>query len=297
MEMCRLNIGVIGIAGAWSTESLSASLARKGAGGQVIQLNEISYDLASGDVCSKQQNLNEFDGFIIKKMGADYSANLLDQLELLELLERRGVRFFSSPAMIRRMISRLGCTLRLLDNSIAMPPTFVTEDVDAAVRWVESQGPVILKPLYSTKARGMELLHDGALARQHFNALQERGEKIIYLQKHYDLSGTDYGLVFMGGEYIGAYARVGDGSTWHTTTREGGKYEAFTPSPELIELATRAQAPFGLDFTSVDIAVTKELGPVVFEVSAFGSYNGLYESSGIDSPDLFTDYAIKKLTE
>ena len=65
MELSRLNIGVIGIAGAWSTEALSASLARKGAGGKIVQLNEISYDLASGDVYSKQQNLNEFDGFII----------------------------------------------------------------------------------------------------------------------------------------------------------------------------------------------------------------------------------------
>jgi tetrahydromethanopterin:alpha-L-glutamate ligase len=290
-----LNIGVIGISGAWSTEALSQSLAKKGTGGAVIQLDEISYDLNSGAVYSNAHDLNDFDGFIIKKMGKDYSANLLDQLELLELLERRGVRFFSSPKMIRRMISRLGCTLRLLENAIPMPPTFVTENLEAAVSWVNANGPVILKPLYSTKATGMELLDDGEIARQHFDVLQQRGEKIIYLQKRYDLSGTDYGLVFMGGEYIGAYARVGDGSTWHTTTREGGKYEPFVPTQALIDLATRAQAPFGLDFTSVDIGVTKEAGPVVFEVSAFGSYNGLFESSGIDAPDLFTDYAIKHL--
>ena len=38
-----------------------------------------------------------------------------------------------------------------------------------------------------------------------------------------------YGLIFLGGEYIGAYARVSDGSTWHTTTREGGKYAPYEP--------------------------------------------------------------------
>jgi ribosomal protein S6--L-glutamate ligase len=290
-----LNIGVIGNRGSWSTELLSQQLATKNAGGTVIQLNEISCDLTTGEVSLHNHDLSRFDAFIIKKMGKNYSSNLLDELELLELLERRGIRFFSSPSNIRKMISRLSCTIRLRENAIPMPPTFVTEDIENAVMWVEANAPVILKPLYSTKARGMELLVDAEVARKHFTAMQARGEQIIYLQKKLDLSGCDYGLVFLGGEYIGAYARVGDGSTWHTTTQEGGKYAAFTPTADLIELATRAQAPFELDFTCVDVAITQEVGPVVFEVSAFGSYKGLSESSGVDASALLTDYAIRML--
>lgn len=290
-----MNIGVIGNRGAWSTESLSQQLASKNAGGTVIQLSEISYNLVTGHVSLHHHDLSQFDGFIIKKMGKNYSANLLDELELLELLERRGIRFFSSPSSIRKMISRLSCTIRLQENNIPMPPTFITEDIEDAVQWVGENAPVILKPLYSTKARGMELLVDCEVARKHFTAMQARGEQIIYLQKKLDLSGSDYGLVFLGGEYIGAYARVGDGSTWHTTTQEGGNYAAYTPTIELIDLATRAQAPFNLDFTCVDIAITQEVGPVVFEVSAFGSYKGLSESSGIDASALLTDYAIRML--
>ncbi|MFT6117404.1 MAG: ribosomal protein S6--L-glutamate ligase [Candidatus Azotimanducaceae bacterium] len=292
-----MNIGVIGNRGAWSTELLSRQLASKNAGGTVIQLNEISYNLTTGHVSLHHQDLSEFDGFIIKKMGKNYSSILLDELELLELLERRGVRFFSSPSSIREMISRLSCTIRLRENNIPMPPTFVTEDIEDAVRWVEANAPVILKPLYSTKARGMELLVDADIAREHFTAMQARGEQIIYLQKKLELSGSDYGLVFLGSEYIGAYARVGDGSTWHTTTQEGGRYAAYTPTADLIDLATRAQAPFNLDFTCVDIAITEEVGPVVFEVSAFGSYKGLSKSSGLDASALLTNYVIEKLTD
>ena len=59
----------------------------------------------------------------------------------------------------------------------------------------------------------------------------------------------------------------------------------------------RAQAPFGLDFTCVDVADTKEMGPIVFEVSAFGGYKGLYESSGLDASDLLTSYAISRLKQ
>ena len=291
----RLNIGVIGIRGAWSTEALSTQLKNKGMGGDVLELHEIAYDLSTHSFDHHHHDLQEFDGFILKKMGKQYSSNLLDQLELLELLERKGFRFFSSPAKIRQMISRLSCTLRLWENDIPMPPTFITEDMDAAVEWVESHAPVIVKPLYSTKARGMALLNNAEETRRAVTTLRNNGEKIIYLQKKLDLSGSDYGLVFLGGEFIGGYARVSDGSSWHTTTRQGGKYAAFQPDDDMIDLARKAEAPFGLDFTCVDIADTKEQGPVVFEVSAFGAYRGLYESSGLDASDLLTDFAIKEL--
>lgn len=291
-----LNIGVIGNRGAWSTEALSEQLRDKGVGGAIIELDEISYDLASTQFTHPEVELDKFDALILKKMGKQYSPNLLDQLELLELLERRGLKFFSSPAKIRQMISRSACTIRLWEAGIPMPPTLITEDVDAATQWVEENGPAVLKPLYSTKARGMVLLEDAAQTSAAVKKLCASGEKIIYLQKKLDLSGADYGLVFLGGKFIGAYARVGDGSSWHTTTRQGGKYAAFEPEPEMIELAARAQAPFGLDFTCVDVANTVEQGAVVFEVSAFGAYRGLFESTGLDASDLLTTYAIENLS-
>lgn len=290
-----MNIGVIGIRGAWSTESLSKQLRRKQAGGTVIELGEIGYDLDQTQFFHLNHNLEEFDGFILKKLGKVYSSSLLDELELLELLERRGFAFFSKPSCIRRMISRLSCTIHLRENSIPMPPTFVTENIDDAVDWSARHLPVILKPLYSTKATGMVMLDDPSTLRAHILAYQAAGEKIFYIQQKFDLSGEDYGLVFLGGEYIGAYARVGDGTAWHTTTREGGKYQSFDPPAEFIELAERAQQPFGLDFTCVDVANTREVGPIVFEVSAFGGYKGLYQSSGIDASDRLTDYAIRQL--
>lgn len=290
-----MNIGVIGIRGAWSTQSLSEQLRKKDAGGSVIELREISYDLHETRFYHHHHDLSDFDGFILKKMGSDYSPHLLDELELLELMERRGFRFFSSPSRIRHMISRLSCTIHLRDNGIPMPPTFISEDIDDAIQWVADNGPAVLKPLYSTKARGMALLSTRDEAREAITGLLERGEKIIYLQKKYDLEGSDYGLVFLGGEYVGAYARVSDGSTWHTTTREGGKYGRFEPPQDYIDLAEKAQRPFGLDFTCVDIAITREAGPVIFEVSAFGGYKGLYQSAGMDASDLLTDYAIRKI--
>lgn len=292
-----MNIGVIGIRGAWSTESLSEQLQGKSAGGTVIELGEIGYDLDATRFFHKDHDLTTFDGFILKKMGPSYSPHLLDELELLQLLERRGFAFFSRPSKIRDMISRLSCTVHLRENGIPMPPTFVTENIEDAMDWAESHLPVVLKPLYSTKARGMVMLDDPGRIRERLLAFQQSGERIFYLQQKMDLSGIDHGLVFLGGEFVGAYSRVGDGSSWHTTTREGGRYRKYDPPAEYVELAQRAQAPFGLDFTCVDVAETREVGPIVFEVSAFGGYRGLNESAGINASDMLTDYAIAHLSE
>ena len=90
------------------------------------------------------------------------------------------------------------------------------------------------------------------------------------------------GLVFLGGRYLGCYARVGSKDTWNTTIHSGGRYRAFDAPGEMVELAERAQSLFDLDFTTVDVAETAN-GPVVFEVSAFGGFRGAKEGIGIDA--------------
>ena len=68
-------------------------------------------------------------------------------------------------------------------------------------------------------------------------------------------------------------------------------YEA---TPELIDLGYRAQAPFEMDFTTVDVAIT-ERGPIVFEVSAFGGFRGAKEGLGINVAERYVDYVLKQV--
>ncbi len=88
--------------------------------------------------------------------------------------------------------------------------------------------------------------------------------------------GLDLGVVFLGKEYLTTYARQKAPDAWNTTTTCGGRYVPFTPEQEIIELADKARKVFDLPFTCVDVALTKE-GPFVFEVSAFGGFNFLFD--------------------
>ena len=66
------------------------------------------------------------------------------------------------------------------------------------------------------------------------------------------------------------------------------------PGQDIIDLAHKAQALFGLDFTCVDVVETTD-GPQVYEVSAFGGFRGLLEANGLDAAALYADYVLRKI--
>ncbi|AMK12734.1 GAK system ATP-grasp enzyme [Pseudodesulfovibrio indicus] len=289
-----MKIGVIGVEGGWSSEKLADTVAEKTGGERVlIDMADVRLDLPSGDAFYNGHNLRDFDALIIKKIGSRYSPDLLDRLEVLRYLHERGLRIFSSPYAILRALDRLSCTISLQLKDIPMPPTTVTESVDQALTALEHYGEAVFKPLYTSKARGMFILKHGPDARA---AIEEYKVEhpILYIQKTIDLGDLDLGIAFLGGEYLTTYARCKTNGAWNTTTASGGKYRPYEPSPEIIELARRAQADFNLDFTCVDVAITED-GPYVFEVSVFGGFRGIQETSGIDAAARYADYVMEKL--
>ena len=294
--MAEYKIGVIGIAGKWSTEALADAVAARTGDRLVIEMGEVSLDLARQRLLFREQDLCRLDALIVKKISARYSPNTLDRLELLRVAEQAGVRVFSGAVNMLRLVDRLSCTVTLRNAGIPMPETRVTEDVRAAVAAVEDFGSAVFKPLFSTKARGMCVI-DAASGRA---AIEKKihefqsDNPMMYIQQRVELPGRDLGMVFLGGEYLGCYARLSQNDAWNTTVHSGGRYAAYTPPDSVIELARRAQAPFQLDFTTVDVAETPD-GPIVFEVSAFGGFRGALEGIGIDAAGLYTEHVLRQL--
>jgi ATP-grasp enzyme of GAK system len=286
-------IGIVGTPGGWSSECLADTAGKRTGYRLLIDLEKVSLDLGDGTLRFEDVTLNELDALILKKAGARYSPALLDRLELLRAINERGLPMFSKPYSILRVLDRLSCTVTLANGGIPMPPTTITENVDAALRTVERYGEAVFKPLYSTKARGMMVVPAGPEARPQVERFH-RDFGIMYIQKKLDIGDQDLGVVFLGGEYLTTYARVKTGDSWNTTTRSGGKYRAYRPSEETIALARRAQDLFDLDFTCVDVAETPA-GPLVFEVSAFGGFRGIQTASGMDAAELYIDYVLRKI--
>lgn len=294
--MINFKIGVVGIEGKWSTEVLADAIEARTGFRLVIDIEKVVANLAEKKVFYKGQNLCELDAIIIKKVSQTYSPAILDRLEILRFVESCRCRIFSPPESIIRLVDRMACTVTLAQAGIAMPPTVITEDIEAALHTIHEFDEAILKPLFSTKATGMELIkakHPDKKLRAQLQAYHQQ-HGFYYIQKKLMLPGQDLGLMFLGGEYQGAYARVSNNTSWNTTIANGGKYAAASPSDEIIQLADKAQALFKLDFTTVDIAET-DGGPVCFEVSAFGGFKGAKEGLGINIAEKYVDYVTNKI--
>jgi ribosomal protein S6--L-glutamate ligase len=294
--LADFRIGVVGLPGKWSTEVLADAVEARTGFRLVIDMQAVSLNLSDRLLDYAGRNLCELDALIIKKITREYSHDTLDRLELLRVAEARGVRVFSGAEKILRLIDRLSCSVSLANAGIPLPATLVTEDIDKACETVRAYGEAVFKPLYSTKARGMRVVSASAgeaPLRQAVSEFQQHNP-VMYIQQKEDLKGRDFGMVFLGGEYLGSYARVTGSDSWNTTIHHGGKYTAYDAAPELIDLGYRAQAPFQMDFTTVDVALTDH-GPIVFEVSAFGGFRGAQEGIGINAAARYTDYVIGKL--
>lgn len=292
----KKKIAVIGIPGKWSTEVLADALEERTGFRLVLDMADVHADLESNTLWAGDVNLCELDGLAVKKISQVYSPNTLDRIELLRLAEGRGVRVFSRAETIIRMIDRLSCTMTLRNGGIPMPKTRICEDVKTALAIVRDYGEAVFKPLYSTKARGMCVISaddDEDVIIREIEAFKTDNQ-VMYIQQKLDLPGRDYGMVFLGGQYLGTYARVSQSDSWNTTIHNGGKYALFEPPQSTIDLAAKAQALFGMDFTTVDVADTED-GPIVFEVSAFGGFKGAKDGIGIDAASLYADYILSEI--
>ena len=295
--MSDIRIGVVGIPGKWSTEVLADAVEQKTGYRLVIDMAGASLDLGSKRLLYNGVDLCRLDGLLVKKISAEYSPDTLDRLEMLRVAEAAGVRVFSPATSMLRLIDRLACTVTLVNGDIPMPATCITQDIDAALAAIAEFDEVVLKPLYSTKARGMRVIDSGMdeqTAREVLESFRN-DNPVMYIQQKLALPGRDLGMVFLGGNYLGSYARVGHGEAWNTTIHSGGRYEGASPSQQIIDMATRAQALFDLDFTTVDVAESEQ-GPVVFEVSAFGGFRGASEGIGLDAAESYVAYALETLS-
>jgi ribosomal protein S6--L-glutamate ligase len=290
-------IGVVGIPKGWSTLQLVEALSRRGVEPVLIDMARVRLDLASRRVFHGDVELTALSAIIVKKIAPTYSPDALDRMDILRFVSAMGVPVFSDPDSMHRLIDRLSCTTALRLGDIPMPPTTITEDVDEALATVSDYGRAVFKPLYSSKARGMTVIEPGSVAREEIEDFQAAGNRVMYIQRMVSHAGghLDLGVSFLGGEYLATYARQGDGKSWDTTTRTGGKYVPYEPDADIVALADKAQRLFpGMAFTCVDVVETPD-GAAIYEVSAFGGFRGLLDACGIDAAGLYADYVLERI--
>jgi len=290
-----MRVAVVGQPGAWSTERLVTALRAEGAESFVVDLAACTLEFPAARVCAGGRPLDGLDGAVVKKIGAATDGSrFAARINLLRALYRSGVPVVSGPEQLAITADRYRMTLELVRAGLPMPETVVTDDVGEAEAAVERFKAAVLKPLFTSKGRGMKRLRAGSDLRPVFARHREDHGLPFYLQRFVPHPGRDLGVAVLNGRCLGAYWRVAARDQWMTTILSGGRYEPADPSPEAIAIAERAARHFGLLFTGVDLMETPDGGWVVLEVSAFGGFRGLSVALGLDAASLVARAALDR---
>jgi ribosomal protein S6--L-glutamate ligase len=190
-------------------------------------------------------------------------------------------------------MDRYRMTMILAEAGLPVPATLAAETGAGLATAVRQLGRAVLKPVYTSKGRGMVLV-DGA-AGCGLDLLPAGDDQQHYLvQRFIESPGRDIGATVIGGAFVGAFYRVARAGEWMTTTDAGGAYAPCDLSSKGVAYAERAAQAFALDYTVVDL-VEQDDDFLLYEVSAFGGFRGLWEASGVDAADAYAQYIMRSL--
>jgi glutathione synthase/RimK-type ligase-like ATP-grasp enzyme len=223
-------------------------------------------------------------------------ARLMDDRLLPELLDeppdsdvRRRVRAFHAdlgawfdmapipvvnrPSSMRSNSSKPYQASLISEAGIDVPPTLVTNDPDAVMRFRSEHGRIIYKSISSARSIVRELDEEGC----------DRLELIRWCPTQFQawVPGTDVRVHVVGGD-VHATAIDTTGIDYRYTRGTGDTTE-LRPVELSAELADRCRAltdSLGLEFSGIDLRVDDDGGATCFEVNASPGYSWYEETTG-----------------
>jgi ribosomal protein S6--L-glutamate ligase len=293
-----VKIAVVGQPGAWSSERLTDALRAAGAEATVVDLAACSLRLPDRRLFHRGEPLDGLDGAVVKKLGDTADGwGVQERIGMLRQLEASGVPVLSAPDRLHVAVNRYRMTCELVRAGLPVPPTTITENVDEAVSAVSRFGTAVVKPLFTSKGRGMRRLEPTRELRDELESHRAAGLGPFYLQRFVKHPGRDLGVAVLDGRCIGAYWRVAADDQWMTTILSGGRYEKADIAPETEAMAVAAAQHFGLVFTGVDLIEDPDGRFAVLEVSAFGGFRGLLKGCGVDAAPMLADVVLRRFRE
>ncbi len=236
-------------------------------------------------------DLSELDAMIIRDMGTGQNDAHIFRFDVLRDLERNGILIINSPAAIQNAANKFHSSCLIANAGISTPKTFVTQEVNVALKLIDDLGDVVIKPVFGYKGIGIVRIKgnkviapDGTKEKTPVfdlvnNIIKEKG--ILYIQEFIESSGKDIRAFIVDDNVIGAIYRKAPDGWWLNNLSQGGTPQACELSGEQHEMCIEAARAVGAFFAGVDI-IENEKGCFVLEVNATPSGAGIYKSLNIN---------------
>lgn len=190
-------------------------------------------------------------------------------------------------------ISKMHDYLRLAAEGLAVPRTWQVYDPAEVERLASGLGyPCILKGVHGRQGTHVYRIEDANQLRRRLRRYPS-GELLL---QEYLRANEDFRLLVLGYEALPAVVKrrpePGDFRTNLATRAEFRSYPA-EEYPELVALAEAGARLLRREFAGVDVRYREDV-PMILEVNRQPSFEGFEEATGINVPEAFLRYLLKK---
>jgi RimK family alpha-L-glutamate ligase len=295
--MARLLFGVIYHENVnnWATKGLIEAIKAKGHTPKPFRLPEIAAEIPNKFTYLDEEDVSNMNGVLVRTVGFGTGDQITFRISLLEHFEDAGIYVMNPAYSFRRAKDKYATLTALNKAGIGVPRTYIGENLEAAIKFVEEVGDVVIKPLIGARGMGAIRSDHPELAYRAMKFIHQLGQ-VLYVQEFVEKLDRDIRAFVIGGELIGAmYRHIPKDveGEWRTNVHGGGNAELTQLTPEYEECAIRTAEVLNLDYTGVDI-IESEDGPCVIEANAAPSWSALSRVTGIDVASLIIDRLVEQ---
>lgn len=233
------------------------------------------------------------DAALVRTIAAGTFEQVTLRLGILHALEALGVPVINDARTIERCVDKSMTSFLLHRAGIPTPTTLVSEDVDAAQRWLDATpGERVQKPLFGSQGRGL-----ARFGRDDPWPPVEAYAGVRYLQRFVgrDKDWHDFRVIVVGGRPVAAMRR--HGRSWITNVRKGARCEAVALTERLAAQSQAAAAAVGADYAGVDLIEDDCGALLVLEVNSMPAWKGLQSVASCDIAGAIIDHLLKRVDE
>ncbi|KQP41292.1 alpha-L-glutamate ligase [Methylobacterium sp. Leaf104] len=277
-----MRIGLAADNGNWHKARLKAALEQLGAAPVLFSMADVAVVTGGPEPLRVPGFATLPDGVLLRTIaGGTFEATTM-RLGVLHALAAAGTTVWNSPGAIERSVDKAMTSLLIARAGLPTPETYVLSKREAAAEIVAREArpgrPLVLKPLFGSQGEGLQLIE-----RPEDLPDEEAVSRVYYLQRYIaraDGLWRDYRVFVCEGRAIAGMIREGDG--WITNVHRGGRPLAWAMPPAAAELAERAAAAVGVDYSGIDLVEDGQGGYLVLEVNSMPAWSGLQRVTEVD---------------
>lgn len=289
----RRQVAIVASREDWHVDALHRALTDRGCSVAVVPVTALMARVGGTPlVACGQVILDEMDAVLVRGLPGGSVEQIIFRMDVLQILERRGVPVYNSPRAIERTVDKYLTSVLLAEAGIPTPATVVAQGFGDAMAAFASFGDVVAKPLFGSGGRGIVRISDPDTAYRVFRAWEAIGA-VFYVQQFIAHGNRDVRAFVVGERVVAAIERVGE--DWKTNVARGARPRPIELPAEWARLAVEAAQVVGASYAGVDLLPAGGDAVYVAEVNGIPGWSGLQAATGLDIAGLLADYVLAQL--